>query len=359
MREDVSVRGLVLGTAATRQRRLCLFAISSMTVDTVPSQLDRRTGRERSRHGAEERSGHVRLHDVRRMSHYAFRGFLDAVEMVDGVRNEGNRVNTAAHERRSRRSVEGAVVGVTAAAALGATVNIIRKKPSEVPSYDFSATRGKLGNVARRLRRRWAARPAGDIRLDVGGESAEGYRHDDSARVTSDTFAGLAPGQCDSAQRELHVQSRSIWPVTRAAAGRRRPRRTGFRQCAESAARSQLPHSQDDATSVDHNLQVVFARQLTGSWGIRNTLSYRHFDDEYFLSEGVTFEPPSTILRDYLYFKHHRRPLTNLAEITGTVHKGIEQNLLVGWEGQRYPQLHDAARERFLLRRADRCIRSR
>ena len=43
---------------------------------------------------------------------------------------------------------------------------------------------------------------------------------------------------------------------------------------------------QDDAASLDHNLQVSFARQLTAAWGFRNTLSYRHFDDEYFLSEG-------------------------------------------------------------------------
>ena len=93
---------------------------------------------------------------------------------------------------------------------------------------------------------------------------------------------------------------------------------------------------QDDATSYDHNLQVAYARQLTNSLGFRDTLSYRHFNDEYFLSEEVDFIAPRTIDRYYLYFKHHRRPLMNIAELTGHFSTGIEQDLVVGWETQRY-----------------------
>ena len=116
---------------------------------------------------------------------------------------------------------------------------------------------------------------------------------------------------------------------------------------------------QDDATSRDHNLQLVFARQLAPAWGFRNTLSYRHFNDEYFLSEGLTFDPPSTILRDYLYFHHHRRPLTNLAEVTGRVTRGVEQNLVFGWEGQRYHNYTTLPENDFFSADADRCVQSR
>jgi len=268
--------------------------------------------------------------------YYAFRGFLDAVEMVDGVRNEGNRVNTQLTNVDRVEVLKGPSSALYGGGALGATINIIRKKPSEVPSYDFSASAGSWGTWRGAFGAGGRVGPHAMYRLDAGGESAEGYRHDDSARVTMtpslawhlgsatqlnvnytfnrDRFAGDAGLPLVNDDLGVPVID-NVLNV---------PRDRNYRT------------PQDDATSVDNNLQVVFARQLTGSWGIRNTLSYRHFDDEYFLSEGVTFDPPSTILRDYLYFKHHRRPLTNLAEITGTVHKGIDQNLLAGWEGQRY-----------------------
>ena len=73
---------------------------------------------------------------------------------------------------------------------------------------------------------------------------------------------------------------------------------------------------QDNAVSYDNNFQFVYARQLTNAIGFRNTLSYRYFNDEYFLSEEVDFIQPDSIDRYYLYFKHHRRPLMNIAELT-------------------------------------------
>jgi iron complex outermembrane receptor protein len=93
---------------------------------------------------------------------------------------------------------------------------------------------------------------------------------------------------------------------------------------------------QDQATSQDSSLQVVYARQLTSALGFRNTLSYRYFNDEYFLSEEVDFIAPRTVDRYYLYFKHHRRPLMNIAELTARSTRGIEQNLVFGYEAQRY-----------------------
>ena len=46
----------------------------------------------------------------------------------------------------------------------------------------------------------------------------------------------------------------------------------------------------DFATSYDHNLQVAYARQLNGSWGVRNTFSYRPVNDDYFLAEFLVVE---------------------------------------------------------------------
>ena len=116
---------------------------------------------------------------------------------------------------------------------------------------------------------------------------------------------------------------------------------------------------QDDATSYDNNLQVAYARQFSDSLGFRNTLSYRHFNDKYFLTEEIYFVPPSTIDRYYLYFNHHRRPLMNIAELTGHFTKGIEQNLVVGWESQRYKSSTLLPDEDYFQADVDRRLQSR
>jgi iron complex outermembrane recepter protein len=268
--------------------------------------------------------------------YYAFRGFLDSVQLVDGVRNEGNRINTQLTNVERVEVLKGPSSALYGGGALGATVNLIRKKPSATPTYEFVASAGSWGTW------RGAAGAGGPLgnttmyRLDIGGETAEGYRHNDATRFTStpslawrlgdasqlnvyytfnrDRFCGDAGLPLVDSDLDVPVRD-NVLDV---------PFDRNYRT------------PQDDATSVDHNLQVVFARQLTPSWGFRNAFSYRHFDDEYFLSEGVTFDPPRTILRDYLYFKHHRRPLTNLAGSTGALAKGVRQNVVFGWEGQRY-----------------------
>jgi iron complex outermembrane recepter protein len=59
-------------------------------------------------------------------------------------------------------------------------------------------------------------------------------------------------------------------------------------------------------------------------------------NDDYFLAEFLVVEPPSAVYREYLQFKHFRRPLTNLAEVTAHVAGRVEHNLVAGWEGQHY-----------------------
>jgi iron complex outermembrane recepter protein len=89
-------------------------------------------------------------------------------------------------------------------------------------------------------------------------------------------------------------------------------------------------------------VQVAYARQLNDSWGIRNTLSYRPVNDDYFLSEFVFVEDDGrTVFREFLQFKHYRRPLTNLAEATARFGGRVEQNLVFGWEGQHYTNHSD------------------
>ena len=259
------------------------------------------------------------------------------MQLVDGVRNEGNRVNTQLTNIDRVEVLKGPSSALYGGSALGATVNLIRKKPSAVPTYDAMGAFGnwQIGRGAFGATGRLGSDTA-LYRLDVGGESREGYRHDDATRFTltpslawrlgannqfnvyytlnRDQFGGDAG--LPLVDTSLGVPTEDNVPDV--------PRDRNYRT------------PQDDATSVDNNIQLAYARQFNNSLGFRNTLSYRHFNDKYFLSEEVDFIAPSTIDRYYLFFNHHRRPLMNIAELTAHTRKGVEQDMVFGWESQRY-----------------------
>jgi len=180
---------------------------------------------------------------------------------------------------------------------------------------------------------------AGDAalyRFDLGGESREGYRHDNAKRFTMTPSVAWRLG--DSSRLNVHYTlNRDKFggdaglPLVDTSLGVPTdqnlldvPRDRNYR----------TPY--DDATSFDQNLQVAYSRQLNGSFGFRDVVSYRRFNDQYFLTEENDFIAPSTIDRYYLYFHHHRRPLTNIAEVTANITRGLQQELLLGWETQRY-----------------------
>src|SRR5687767_5963090 len=111
---------------------------------------------------------------------YTFRGFLDlfpslANQLVDGVRHEGNRINSQLTSIERVEVLKGPSSALYGGGAIGATVNLIRKKPSAQPAYDFSAAagswtlgRGTFGATGR------LGSDSVLYRLDVGGETKEG-----------------------------------------------------------------------------------------------------------------------------------------------------------------------------------------
>jgi iron complex outermembrane receptor protein len=74
--------------------------------------------------------------------HYQFRGFSDVVQMVDGIRNEGNRVRSQLSNVESIEVLKGPASVLYGSDSLGATMNIVLKKPSPQPSYDGSVSAG-------------------------------------------------------------------------------------------------------------------------------------------------------------------------------------------------------------------------
>jgi catecholate siderophore receptor len=93
---------------------------------------------------------------------------------------------------------------------------------------------------------------------------------------------------------------------------------------------------QDFAVSHDNNLRGSYGHTFRNGMGVRNITDYRIFDDEYWLTETLRVIYPSTVTRQFLYFKHHRRPLTNQVEFSGPVNFLVRHDLLAGFDHQFY-----------------------
>src|SRR5690606_9097650 len=94
---------------------------------------------------------------------------------------------------------------------------------------------------------------------------------------------------------------------------------------------------QDFARSYDHNVRVAYSRPFGDHLGFRNIYSPRMVDDEYWVAESMSVASGTTAVeREFLYFKHARRPWTNQAELNGSFVFGVPHNVLVGWEHQDY-----------------------
>lgn len=332
--EDVTVQGALTGTAATGKTNLPVRELP-LTIHGVTAQVIQEQGANDLVAALQNVSGVNAFTNYGVYEGYSFRGFLDlfpsqAVQLVDGVRNEGNRINTQLTNIERVEVLKGPSSALYGGGALGATVNLIRKKPSAQPAYDVSASAGSwktfrttVGATGRAVGERLL------YRLDAGLEDKEGYRHNDTTRFSLTPSLAWRIGQHDQVNmyytynRDTFAGDAGI-PLLEDGSFPSVPRDRNYR----------TPF--DEATANDHNLQAAYARQLNDRFGFRNTLSYRHFNDDYFLAEFLSVSGPGEVYREYLQFNHHRRPLTNVAEVTGRFTAGLEQNVVVGWEGQRY-----------------------
>ena len=337
--EDVTVQGALLGTAATGKTNLPVRDMP-MTINMVPGQVIEEQGANDLVAALQNVPGVYAFTNYGIYEGYTFRGFLDlfpslANQLLDGVRHEGNRINTQLTNIERVEVLKGPSSALYGGGAIGATVNLIRKKPSAQPAYDatfaggswntgraqFGAT-GRLGSAATLYR------------VDFGAETKEGYRHNETRRCRS---RRRSPGAWARAIRSTSTtRSRATTSVATPAFRWSTPDEGPVENFFPDIPRDRNFRTPiDNATSYDNSLQVAYARQINNSWGFRNTLSYRPVNDDYFLAEFLFVEDDATtVYREFLQFKHHRRPLTNLAEVTGRLQGAGEHNLVFGWEGQ-------------------------
>jgi iron complex outermembrane receptor protein len=289
--------------------------------------------------------------------YFTFRGFSDSLQLVDGIRNEGNRVNTQLANVERLEVLKGPASVLYGGDAVGATVNLVLKKPSPDPAYDFSATAGLWETY------RGAFGAAGRVgsmeqvfyRFDIAGDSTDNFRHDPSNRFNvtpSVTWRLPRTAQLDfrySYDRNRASGDSGIPLVPLTAGFTPDPERTAVGDPLARAVQgdgsdfipnvprdSRYNTPQDFSVGTDHNTRVSYAQAFGGNLAFRNTFGYRYFDDEYWIAEFLDVTPPSRVNRGFLYFKHHRRPWTNQAELSGQIRSGITQDFLLGYDFQDY-----------------------
>lgn len=287
--------------------------------------------------------------------YFTFRGFSDSVQMVDGIRNEGNRVNTQLANVERLEVLKGPQSVLYGGDAVGAAVNLVLKKPTPEPIYEWSAATGRWSTY------RGAFGAGGRVvrsnvlfyRFDMGGESADNFRHDpgkrfnatpslmwrmsnssqldvrymfDRNRVSGDGGIPLVPltgGFVPDPERTAIGD-----PLSRAVQG------DGSDVIPKVARDVRYNTPQDFGLAMDHNVRVSFSQMLVRGIAFRDTLGYRDFDDEYWTTEFLDVTPPSRVNRGFLYFDHHRKTWMNQAEVSGILKLGVEHNLLAGWDYQ-------------------------
>ena len=287
--------------------------------------------------------------------YFTFRGFSDSVQMVDGIRNEGNRVNTQLANVERLEVLKGPQSVLYGGDAVGAAVNLVLKKPTSEPIYDLSAATGRWNTY------RGAFGAGGRVvgsnvlfyRFDLGGESADNFRHDPSKRLNA--TPSLLWRLSNASQLDVRymfdrnrVSGDGGIPLVPLTAGFvPDPERTAIGDPLSRAVQGDgsdvIPKvardvryntPQDFGLAVDHNVRLSFSQMFARGVAFRDTVGYRDFNDEYWTTEFLDVTPPSRVNRGFLYFDHHRQTWMNQAEVSGILKLGVEHNLLAGWDYQ-------------------------
>ncbi|HKX32652.1 MAG TPA: TonB-dependent receptor [Blastocatellia bacterium] len=268
--------------------------------------------------------------------YYRVRGFADAVQLLDGVRNEGNRMNTQLNSIESVEVLKGPASVLYGGGAIGGAINLVRKKPQSDPAYDFTLAGGSFST------KRLAGGATGQLfserllgRIDGGFEDADGWRDNRARRfnLTPSVLWLITPRD----QINFHLTINRDRFATDAGI----PVVNG--QVPEIPLGRRFNTPQDFALSEDYNGRIYYTHLFSDRLQFRDTLSYRYFEDEYFSAETLSVTPPNLNLvnRQFLYFKHHRRPVFNQAEASWRFKTGFQHQLIGGWEYQRFFNFSD------------------
>ena len=266
--------------------------------------------------------------------HYTFRGFASDAQMVDGVRNEGNRVRSQLSNVERLEVLKGPSAVLSGNEAIGSSVNIVLKKPGERRLVESSVSAGSFNTL--RLDGGATGRLGSQrllYRVDFGLDKADNFRHDPWTKFNltptlSWRFSAVDQLEARYAFNRNDLSGDSGIPIYTV---------DGSSQLVDVPRDRRFNTPQDFAVSTDHNVRLSYTRPFGDKFALRNVFAPRLFDDEYWVAESMSVIPGTTDLsRTFLFFKHRRHSYVNQLELNGSLHLGVPHNFLVGWEHQDY-----------------------
>jgi len=263
--------------------------------------------------------------------YYTVRGFNIAdVILVDGMRLEGNRINTQLNNVEQVDVLKGPSSVLYGGQALSGAINVVRKKPQGMRAYDLfyrlgrfqtqqvgGGLTGQVFGLSRLL-----------YRLDTSFDYSDAWRGASTKRFNiSPTLTWLIN---DKNRVTVHQAFNRDRFLTDAGIPLGVIDRPGF----DLSTRFNTP--QDFGLVHDSQTHVLYNANLSNAWEFRNGFFYRWTNDQYYSAETLTFRPAlNQVDRQFLYFKHHRRPFLNQADTVGRFNVlGMRHTILAGWEYQ-------------------------
>lgn len=262
--------------------------------------------------------------------YYTIRGFNQAdVMLVDGMRLEGNRINTQLNNIQSVEILKGPSSVLYGGSALGGIINVIRKKPQGTRAYDFSYRGGRFnshqvagGATGPLFSNSWL------YRVDASYDRSDGWRNAGADRVNvSPSLTWLMSERARVTVHQAFNRDRfdgdGGLPVSLI-------NTPGF----DLSRRFSTPN--DFALVEDSQTHVLFNATLSHNWEFRDGFLLRRTSDEYFVTEFVAHNAKlNQVDREALYFHHTRRPVINQADVVGRFNfLKMHHTLLAGHEYQ-------------------------
>ncbi|OFV98647.1 MAG: hypothetical protein A3H28_10470 [Acidobacteria bacterium RIFCSPLOWO2_02_FULL_61_28] len=279
--------------------------------------------------------------------YYTIRGFHVGdrgtdVQLVDGMRLEGNRFSTQLNNVEQIDVLKGPSSILYGGQALGGAINIIRKKPQAERLYELFYRGGRFNTH----------QVGGGATGRVFGSNRLLYRTDVSYENSS--------GWREAGARRLNVTPVLSWFVTDRIrlAVHQAFNRDDFDGDAgvpvgvldvpgfDLSRRFNTP--QDFARLRDSQTQLLFSVDLSSNFKLRNSFFYRWTNDQYFTAEGLSYVPRlNQVNREFLYFQHHRRPVQNQTDVTGRFDLfGMRHTFLIGYEYEDFFNITDRSTSR-------------
>lgn len=272
--------------------------------------------------------------------YYTLRGFrvsggpetASNVLLVDGLRMEGNRINSQLNNVEQIDVLKGPNSILYGGGALSGAINIIRKKPQAERLYELFYRGGRFNT------HQVGGGATGQVfglrqllyRTDVSYENSEGWREAGARRFNiSPVVTWLVNDRI-----RFTVHQAINWDDFDGDAGV--PLGVLDLPGFDLSRRFNTP--QDFQKTRDSQTQVLLNVGLSDNFQFRNSFFYRWTDDDYRTAETLTYRPAlNQVDRAFFYFLNHLRPFSDQADVTGHFNLfGMRHTFLAGYEHDHY-----------------------